>query len=287
MMSGLQDAIVGICRFSFLGKCDWVGTRARGGGAPEVMRERVAMLYAEDRMQRRFQAFETLCLPSIRAQTDPDFSLWLLTSPELPAHWLDRLRHLVKDVPQIEILMSERRNSVQALKAPLRAAAISAGRPVIQFRIDDDDAISRHHIARLRREARRFSDLPAFGISYPKGLVYGSYSGRPIRYWRAHQSFVGIGAALRMPEAENCIYELLNPRIPRYFPVFTDICGFGYVQTRWDEGDSAELKRNAKVEHWFDEIDADQFRADLAEDFSFLLDTDIGFVRTPVATRDR
>jgi hypothetical protein len=68
-----------------------------GGTAPEFWRG-VPMLYAEARLARRFEAFETLCLPSIKAQTDPDFSFWILTSPELPAV-AERLRALRRHAP--------------------------------------------------------------------------------------------------------------------------------------------------------------------------------------------
>ena len=85
----MRDDIVGICRFSFLGKCDWAETTGKDGDTARVMARRRAMLYAPDRLARRFAAFERLCLPSIRAQTDGDFQFWLLTSPEMPADGLD------------------------------------------------------------------------------------------------------------------------------------------------------------------------------------------------------
>jgi len=88
----LRDDIVGICRFSFLGKCDWAETTGPDGGDPALMARRRAMLYAGERLARRFAAFETLCLPSVRAQADPDFRFWLLTSPEMPREWMERLR---------------------------------------------------------------------------------------------------------------------------------------------------------------------------------------------------
>lgn len=274
----MRDAIIGICRFSFLGRCDWVETRKRDGGSPEVLQGRIPMLYAGERLERRFEAFEKICLPSIRAQTDPDFSLWMLTSPELPQRWLDKLLALCADIPQIEVIMSAARSPAEALADPLRSAAAAAGRPVIQFRIDDDDAISRHHVARIRRDAQRLNDLPAFGISYPAGLIINSYDGQKTSYWRAHQAFVGAGAALRMRGPGRCIFALNHPSIPRHFPVFTDISGLGYVQTRWEAGDSAVNKRHAQMPHWFSPLGTHQFQKSLAEDFPFLVGQDLGFI---------
>lgn len=272
----MRDVIVGICRFSFLGKCDWVETRPAMGGSPEILAGRLPMLYAESRLARRFQAFETLCLPSIKAQTDPDFRFWILTSPELPDHWLERLMALCADVPQIEVMLSSERSPMEALRAPLAAAAAQAGRPVIQFRVDDDDAFSRHYVARLRRHARRFSDLNAFAISFPKGLVYGSYEGEPVSFWSAHQNFVGAGAAVRMRGPGRCIYAFNHFQLPKHFPSFTAIEGLGYVQTRWDEGDSSNDLPH-RWPRWFQQIPTSQFQDSLIEDFPFLHGVDLSF----------
>ena len=180
----MRESIVGICRFSFLGKCDWVDTRSTDGASDEVLTLRQSMLYTEARLRRRFKAFETMCLPSIRAQTDPDFSFWLLTSPELSEPWMQHLAQLCADIPQIRILVSEARLTSDALRPHLRQAARAAGHPVIQFRIDDDDALSRHHVARIRRNAPTFADQPTFAMSNPEGLIFGSLDGREVQYYR-------------------------------------------------------------------------------------------------------
>lgn len=279
----MHDAVVGICRFSFLGKCDWIETRLALGGSPGVLAGRQPMLYAESRLARRFRAFETLCLPSIKAQTDQDFSFWILTSPEMPEPWLERLVDLCADVPQIQIILSEMRSSTDALRAPLIAAAEQAGRPVIQFRVDDDDAFSRHYVARLRHDARRFSDIPAFAISYPKGLVFGSYDGEPVSFGRAHQNFVGAGAAVRMRGPGRCIYAINHFQLPKHFPAFSAPDGFGYVQTRWDEGDSSS-DLEFRWPRWFQQIEASEFQNQLTDDFPFLKGVDLSFVEGKEAT---
>lgn len=274
----MRDEFVGICRFSFLGKCDWVETRPAFGGAPEILAGRIPKLYSDARLARRFEAFETFCLPSIKAQTDQDFSIWILTSPELPDRWLERLMALCADVPQIQIILSYERSPMDALRQPLAAAAEKAGRPVIQFRIDDDDAFSRHHVARLRRHARRFADMPAFAISFPRGLVLGSFEDEPISYWRTHQSFIGAGAAVRMRGPGRCIYAINHFQLPKHFPAFTGIDGIGYVRTRWDEGDSAD-DMTERWPRWYQPIQAGEFQDSLIEDFPFLHGVDLSFMQ--------
>lgn len=275
----VMDTIVGLLRFSFLGKCDWFQTRGKKGDSPEVMARQKQALYAETRLAKRFEAFEKICLPAMKAQTDQDFQFWVLTSPELPDPWLTRLHDLCAELPQAQLMVSDARTTSEAYAPALRQAAEAAGRPAIQFRIDDDDAVSRHHVARIRREAARLNDLPGFGLSFLRGLVIGGFSGRPMTYFDAYQAFAAAGAAVRMPEPDGCIYDMNNPRIPRLFPSFTDMRGFGYVQTRWDQGNSAAFKKDRPVEHWFTEISAQQFQDYLADDFPFLQGLELEFVR--------
>lgn len=273
----MRDEIVGLCRFSFLGKCDWAEATGNKALDADVLARRRDLLYAPARLERRFAAFERLCLPSIRAQTDRDFRFWILSSPELPVPAQERLRDLCADLPQVRLILSDARDTQEALRGPLTQAAEAGGRPVIQFRVDDDDAFSRHHVARLRRHARRFEDLPAFAISYPAGLVFGSYEGDPVSFWRAHQPYIGAGAAVRMRMPGRCIYAINHFQLPRHFPGLTDTRGLGYVQTRWDEGDSAGTVW-AKFPKWFSQLTPTEFREALPEDFPFLQDLDLRFV---------
>lgn len=274
----MKDDILGICRFSFLGKCDWAETAGADGADPALLARRAAMLFAPERLARRFTAFERLCLPSIAAQTDAEFSFIILTSPQMPPAFLARLRDLCAPVPQITVLVSEADNTVEALRPALLTAAERAGRPVIQFRVDDDDAFSRHHVARIRSHARRFSDLPAFALSYPQGLVFGSYAGEDVTYWRAHQPFLGAGVAARLRAPGRAIYAFNHFQLPRLFPAFSDVQGLGYVQTRWDEGDSV-ASIVARFPKWFQPMDHAGFMQAATDDFPFLSATDFGFAQ--------
>lgn len=275
----MRDDIVGICQFSFLGSCDWIGTRGTQLIDAETLSARIPKVYDETRLRRRFQAFEAVCLPSLRAQTDQDFSFWVLTSPELPEQWLDRLCTLCETLPQAQIIMSTERSTANALRPNLLHAASQAGRPVIQFRLDDDDALSRHYVARLRADAVRFADMPTFAISYAAGLIYGSFGGEPLRYFRSHQSFVSAGTAARMNAPGRSIFAIAHTHLPRRLPSFIVPDAPSYIQTRWDVSDTAY--ENGKTwNEWQEEIDEANFRASLEEEFPFLTQTGLGFAIT-------
>ena len=287
-----RDRIIGICRFSFLGRDDWVGTRpparrkqAKGRQGAEARQHeqimaRIPQLYAAERMNRRMEAFERMLLPSIRAQTDPDFDFWILTSPELPDQWLERLDTLCADVPQITILMSDQRTVDGALQAPLMQAAEEAGRPPIQFRIDDDDALSRHFVARLRADARRFDDLPGFGLSQAGGFKLSSYGGKPVTFSRSLMNFTGAGVALRLPEPGRSIFSIRHFDIPRHLPAFSSNDRPAYAVIRWDAGDSVRERQRDKI-HRDDRLTPEAFRQQAAEDFPFLSETDFSFIIRP------
>lgn len=276
----MRDAIVGICRFSFLGWDDWVGGRETWQHTPARREKQRLALYAPDRLTQRFAAFEQLLLPSIRAQTDPDFSLWILTSDALPEPWMQRLRDLCAGISQISIIVSAAEDVGSALREPLRQAAKANGGPVLQFRIDDDDALSRHFIARLRRAARRLADLPRFAISFPRGLLIRRYGDEPVSYWRAHLPFIGAGAAVRLADPGRSIFAFKHRLIPQEMLALTSVEGQNFVILRWSAGDTAAEQRKNWLRNPV-EIPPDEFLRLAEDDFSFLLDQDLGFITDP------
>lgn len=278
----MGDRIVGICRFSFLGRGDWIGMRGPVALTPDRRDRQAAMLYAPARMASRFAAFEAMLLPSISAQTDADFELWILTSPQLPAVWMARLRDLCAPLPQIRIIVSDEPTTEAALAAPLAQAAAGSGGPPIQFRVDDDDALSQHFIARLRRHVKRFNDMPTFVISMATGLILRRFDQEPVSYWRGLQRFVGIGVAARMPEPGQSVYLYDHFDLPRTLPAFSDVRGLNYVHLRWHEGDSSPLAQQSWSNRHI-EIGPKKFHASLAEDFPFLIGADLGFLTGAVA----
>src|SRR5690554_4566861 len=79
--------VIGICRFSY---------PALGGfkRMHATVAEREAYLYAPQRMALRFAHFESLVLPSLRAQTDPDFTFLIVIGHNMPEPWLSKLHAL-------------------------------------------------------------------------------------------------------------------------------------------------------------------------------------------------
>lgn len=155
--------IVGHVRFSFFGSTDTRLHLADGD-------EGIATLYDDTRMARRFHLFERLTLPSLRAQTDKDFRVVVLTSDVMPTPYQNRLRAITADDAFIHLEFSAQRTGRRALAPMIRQSLGPDGTgSAVHFRLDDDDALANDYIARLRAIAAL--SAPRTHISFPYGLA--------------------------------------------------------------------------------------------------------------------
>ncbi len=145
-MNGQDMQVVGLCRFSY---------PAIGGYKinHDTIEDRKAFLYDEDRIAERFRYFEALTLPALRAQTDPDFTFIVVTGDDLPAPQMERLQDLLADIPQADIQPTAPGQHRAVMQSAINAALKNNAAPSLQFRLDDDDAVSRFFVERLRETA--------------------------------------------------------------------------------------------------------------------------------------
>ncbi|MFN4101032.1 MAG: glycosyltransferase, partial [Pararhodobacter sp.] len=169
--------VIGICRFSWPA----LGGFKTKHDTPE---QRAAYLYAPARLDERFRLFEAFTLPSIRAQTDPDFTFLIVIGPDLPADRLAQLQALVADVPQAVIHAQPPGNHRAGMKEAINHHR-RRGIWSLQFRHDDDDAINLRFVALLRQTFA--THLPLFG-DQRHGVIAFS------RGWNARPDAQGIQA---------------------------------------------------------------------------------------------
>ncbi|MHA6263209.1 putative rhamnosyl transferase [Arenibacterium sp. CAU 1754] len=144
--------VIGLCRFSYPGL---------GGFQIEhdTLDERIAFLYAEERLEERFRFFETFTLPSIRGQLDPDFTFLVVIGDSLPDRHRKRLENLVADVPQVVIQSHPPCKHRDVMKTAINSVKTDAKSPSVQFRLDDDDAVAITFVAKLRIAAGQVAGL--------------------------------------------------------------------------------------------------------------------------------
>lgn len=160
--------ILGICRFSY---------PALGGfkRMHDTAAEREAYLYETKRMQLRFAHFESLVLPSVRAQTDDDFTFLIVIGQNMPEPWFSRLHDLCAPVTQIKITARKPLKHRLAMQLAIHEELGDDRPESFQFRLDDDDAmgvdfieLSRSIIDRTGRLRRR---APRTAIDFNTGFT--------------------------------------------------------------------------------------------------------------------
>lgn len=285
-MNYLLEPVIGICRFSFCGNGDW---SAYADLTPDtdidlLRLEQAERLYDDTRMAQRFALFETLLLPSLTAQKDPNFVLIVLTSDIMPAKHLKRLRTLCDADERLLLVISDETSVHEALKPELTRLNSGLGRPLVQFRIDDDDALSHDYVHELRRYMQRLGDVMPLAYSRSTGLVVTSYTAdKATRIYRATVPFNSMGTAIRV-HGDRTIFSFGHGALLRRFPAVVDNSGMGFLSVKIDGHDSRPLDTE---EHGFKrshavlpEADADTV---LSKWFGFLGEDGTDRVKTLVS----
>ena len=160
--------VVGLVRFSY--PC--------AGGFQRVQSSRdaqTAYLYAAERMEERFRFFEALCLHSLKAQTDKDFTVGVLIGEDMPAQYQTRLEHLLADLPQATLIKLPYMAHETAMELAFCKLFNSHAPLNLSFRLDDDDAVAVDFIAELRARLPQIcamsGGLDLAGLSFLQGLT--------------------------------------------------------------------------------------------------------------------
>ena len=262
--------VIGLCRFSY---------PAEGGFQVEHddTAARAAYLYAPKRLDERFRHFETICLPGLAAQTDPDFTFVVLVGEDLPDAARARLDALLSGLPQARVVARAPGPHRKVCQEVLNAARDDIRAPCLQFRHDDDDAVAVDFVETLRRTARDAAPIVdahrLVGLDWGRGFVArpdacGLAAEEVVHpYWGVAQA-VAVRAGVRQS-----IMNFGHQKLNRFMPTLTFCDRPMYVRGHNDNNDSRQAKHVAPValprldaagEALFAErfaIDADRVRA--------------------------
>lgn len=217
-MNSADMQVIGLCRFSY---------PALGGFQVEheTIEQREAFLYDPLRMEERFRSFECLTLPPLRAQTDPDFTFVVVIGQSLPAPMRARLEMLLADMPQAALVARAPAQHRPVMKEIINTFREDRGLPSLQFRMDDDDAVSINFVQRLREAAQGVEGIIRtnryLGIDFNQGFTAridaGGIRARPSveTLWTP-----ALGMAVA-PRASRGIMNFSHAKLARVMPVLS------------------------------------------------------------------
>ncbi|MFT7595467.1 MAG: hypothetical protein ACI8R4_002796 [Paracoccaceae bacterium] len=210
--------VIGICRFSYPGI----------GGFQvehETLEQRIDYLYAPARLEDRFRTFETITLPPLRAQTDPDFTLLIVAGDTLPEPWASRLMDLVADMPQVIVQAHAPGPHRQVMQKAINSVRRFDDQPCLQFRMDDDDAVACVYVERLREAAAELRGLSRkhreIAIDFNQGYI--AQPG-PDGVRAAPTQVIYTTAALALmfqPEVKQSVMNFAHAKVARNMPTLS------------------------------------------------------------------
>lgn len=185
--------VIGLCRFSY---------PAIGGFQTqhETPRERAQYLYHPDRLEERFRTFEAITLPSLRAQSDQDFTFVVVIGTDFPQR--ARLQGLLRDLPQAVVQAHPPGQHRDVMTQAINAVRQRRYRFSLQFRLDDDDGLGVRFVELLRRTVRNalpiFASNRRMAVDFTRGHVISATSDgiRALRVTRAYWT-PALGVVLR------------------------------------------------------------------------------------------
>ncbi len=214
--------VIGYCRFSYFGITD-TGRRIA------TEEDAQTLLWTKNRMACRFHLFKNLLIPSLKAQTDQDFIVYVITSKEMPRNYHTRLARIVRDVPQIRILKIENQDLHKVLRKTIFEDSDEGTKRTVQFRIDDDDALGVEVIEHLRKDGEFLPEKTL--ISYPRGVT-SFLDGEVARCSAQFRTYIAIGlATVNGPGDYRNPFLMQHRRAFQKRPSFVDPSFIAYICT--------------------------------------------------------
>ena len=218
-MNDRDVRILGVCRFSMLGRGDWKAYRNQPDNALEAIYANQSKdLFTPDRLESRLATFEHLTLRSLANQSDADFRFLVVSSDRLPDPYRDRLQQICKGVDQVVLRFLPPTHISDAIHGVARDIGVDLPETV-QFRLDDDDCVSRDYIRRLRRHATCLWRNAHFAVSFPAHF-YCISDGPTEGVYNWYSPFFSAGAAIR--HSSRTIFDYGHYAIPTRLVAVTD-----------------------------------------------------------------
>jgi putative rhamnosyltransferase len=228
---------LGIVRFSYA---------SIGGYQIEhaTVEERLDFLFDPVRIEERFALFEHVMLPSIRAQTDPDFTLVIITSQAIPEPYLTRLYELVDGMPQVAVVLKEPRQHRKAIRQATRPYIDPDCDVVAQFRLDDDDAVAVDFVERAKAAfvncADQYKQAGKCALDFTRGILLQVGDNKCFAF---QKQFKQLSLVVYLPpDHPKTTIHYPHHRISEFMPVISDTTPDMYVRSLNSFNDSPQAR---------------------------------------------
>lgn len=126
-------------------------------------------ILSDERMERRFDLFENITLPSLQAQNTQNFIIYAITAKLLNDRWKQRLEALTDKYKFLRIHYEDAENFVMRMSSKVILSEVDTSRPFATFRLDDDDALRADFTTRLARYIK--PQFQKMAVSLSKGFI--------------------------------------------------------------------------------------------------------------------
>lgn len=200
-------------------------------------------LYAPERLHRRFFLFESLTLPALRAQTDPNYIALFLVGEDMPSWAFDRLMAGLVDLPSARIIAMPPHHNHAAISKALSQVNSDPKAYRATVRLDDDDGLDVSFIERLRTTSAKIHSLMARAtptiVSYNRGLALKLSGDRPLFISVTERMPPGSGPAMIAPPGSVAhIYDRNHRLLPQFFDTFSEAHSPAFIRTIHPDNDS-------------------------------------------------
>lgn len=218
-MNDRDVRILGVCRFSMLGRGDWKIYKNQPDEALEGIYATQALeLFDPTRIEARLQTFKHLTLRSLANQSDADFQLLVVSSDRMPQEYQDKLQEICRGVEQVVLRFLPPTHISDAIKQVAEEIGLDL-KDTMQFRLDDDDCVAKDYIRRLRRHAVGMWRNAHFAVSFPS-IFYCVTDGPTEGIYNWFSPFFSAGACIR--HTSRTIFDYGHYAIPQRLVAVTD-----------------------------------------------------------------
>ncbi len=180
-------------RFSYVGQSGWKSDASKNA----------ELLFSPRRMRRRFELFEKITLASLAKQTDPHFSLVLLTALSMPENYAKMLKQMCFDIlgsGRVTILARPPRIAGKVFRSHTQTSCMP-DQKICQVVLDDDDAVSQDFTEICKDESRRallsdYDDDPSRFVSFVGGKSLYVEDGKLTNLSDKHSPLINLGLTL-------------------------------------------------------------------------------------------